>query len=372
MSVTILVVEDDLAMRDGICEILEMAGYAVNVASNGKEALTLLESDPPELIVSDIMMPEMDGYHFYERVRENDEWLTVPFIFLTAKAEKADILHGKSMGVDDYLIKPFDADELLVAVKSKLTRMRHLRETTLEQVELLSNQITRADRMATMGQLVAEFAHEIKNPLTAITAYAQFVQRRMVQREPEAAQDMERIVRQAKRISKMAEDVLAYSRKEPLEVRQTDIHYLIDEVLAFLEFRLKKWGIGVETRFDPNMPFLLVDPDLLEQVFLNIIINAAYAMEKGGTLTVITEWQGDNEPPTARFSFMDTGAGIPPDDLSRIFEPFFTTKPVGKGTGLGLYVCQNVMEKHGGHIEVESQVGEGSTFHIDLPVRADE
>jgi len=131
MSVSILVVEDDLAMRDGICEILEMAGYTVYVASNGKEALTLLEKNPPELIVSDIMMPEMNGYHFYERVREDDRWLTVPFIFLTAKGEKADILRGKAMGVDDYLTKPFDPEELLVAVKSKLTRMRQLQETTI-------------------------------------------------------------------------------------------------------------------------------------------------------------------------------------------------------------------------------------------------
>jgi DNA-binding response OmpR family regulator len=131
MSVSILVVEDDIAMRDGICEILELAGYTASVASNGKEALELLEKVTPELIVSDIMMPEMDGYHFYGHVREDDRWLTVPFIFLTARGEKADVLRGKSMGVDDYLIKPFDPEELLVAVESKLKRMRQLQETAL-------------------------------------------------------------------------------------------------------------------------------------------------------------------------------------------------------------------------------------------------
>lgn len=371
MPISILVVEDDAAMREGVREILQVAGYQVRVASNGQEALQLLETVSPELIVSDIMMPEMDGYSFYERVREDDRWLLVPFIFLTARGERADVIRGKAMGVDDYLVKPFDPDELLVIVKSKLERMRQLEETTRQQVRSLSEQLTRADRMATVGGLVAEFAHEIKNPLTAITAYAQFVQRRMARREPEAAQDMERIVRQAKRIAKMAENILEYTRKEPLETCPTDIHHLLEEVLAFISFRLEKLGITVKTPYDPRVPIMLVDPDQLEQVFLNIIINAAYAMEKGGTLTVATAWLDDVQTPTTRVSFTDTGVGIPPENLSRIFEPYFTTRPPEQGTGLGLYVCQNIVEKHKGHIEVESRVGAGSTFHVYLPMKAD-
>jgi len=370
MSASILVVEDDLAMRDGVCEILEMAGYCVSVASNGREALQRLEDTPPELIISDIMMPEMDGYRFYQQVRADDRWLPVPFIFLTAKGERADVLRGKSMGVDDYLTKPFDPEELLVAVESKLGRMRQLQATAREQMQLLSNQLTRTDRMVTVGQLVTEFAHEIRNPLTAITAYAQFVQRRMARREPETAQDMERIVHQAKRIARMAESILEYSRKEPLETRETDIHHLLDEVLAFIAFRLERRGIVVEKQYDPSVPIVVVDPDQLEQVLLNIIINAAHAMETGGTLTVTTAWLDDMEPPTLRISFRDTGVGIAHEHMERLFEPFFTTRPPGQGTGLGLYVCQNVMEKHGGHITVDSQLGKGSTFHVHLPVKA--
>jgi len=371
MSVSILVVEDDIAMRDGICEILELAGYTASVASNGKEALELLEKVTPELIVSDIMMPEMDGYHFYGHVREDDRWLTVPFIFLTARGEKADVLRGKSMGVDDYLIKPFEPEELLVAVESKLKRMRQLQETAHKQVEQLSEQLTRTDRIATVGQLVTEFAHEIRNPLTAITAYAQFVQRRMAPHEPETVQDMERIVRQAKRIAKMVENILEFARTQPLETRLTDIHHLLDEVLAFISFRLQNQGIVVETHYDPNMQAMLVDPDQLEQVFLNIIINAACAMEQEGNLAVTTAWLDDGEMPTVRISFADTGVGIPPENIPRLFEPYFTTRPPGQGTGLGLYVCQKVVERHGGRIEVESQVGEGSTFHVLLPVKAE-
>lgn len=368
LAASILVVEDDIAMRDGICEILELAGHTVSVASNGKEALELLDKITPELIVSDIMMPQMDGYHFYANVREDDRWLTVPFIFLTAKGEKEDVLRGKSMGVDDYLTKPFEPKELLVAVESKVKRMRQLRETARKQVEQLSEQLTRTDRMATVGQLVTEFAHEIRNPLTAITAYAQFVQRRMAPREPETAQDMQRIVHQARRIAKLAANILEFARTHPLETRLTDIHHLLDEVLAFISFRLQKRGIVVKTCYDPNMPAMLVDPDQLEQVFLNIIINAAYAMERKDTLTVTTAWLNDGDTPTARISFADTGVGIPPKNMPRLFEPYFTTRPAGQGTGLGLYVCQKVVEKHRGRIEVESQVGKGSTFHVYLPV----
>jgi signal transduction histidine kinase len=321
----------------------------------------------------------MDGWAFYERVREDEKWLQVPFIFLTARGEKEDIIRGKAMGVDDYLTKPFHPDELLVTVEAKLSRMMELERSKLEQVQRLSeqldqlsDQLTRSDRMATIGELVAEFAHEIKNPLTAITAYAQFVQRRMARKEPEAAQDMERIVRQAKRIAKMAEDILSYTRKEPLETRATDIHHLLDEVVAFISFRLTKEGIEVETDYDARIPTMQVDPEQLEQVFLNIIINAVHAMKKGGTLTITTLWLETDRPPNARISFTDTGVGIPQENMSRLFEPYFTTRPPGQGTGLGLHVCRSIVEKHGGRIEVESQVGQGATFHVFLSLETAE
>lgn len=379
MKASILVVEDDLAMRDGVREVLETAGYQVSVARNGQEALAILNDTNPELIVSDIMMPEMDGWAFYERVREDEKWLQVPFIFLTARGEREDIIRGKAMGVDDYLTKPFHPDELLVTVEAKLSRMMELEKSKLQQVQRLSeqldqlsDQLMRSDRLATIGELVAEFAHEIKNPLTAITAYAQFVQRRMSRKEPEAAQDMERIVRQAKRIAKMAEDILSYTRKEPLETRATDIHHLLDEVVAFISFRLTQEGIEVESDYDTRIPTMLVDPEQLEQVFLNIIINAVHAMKKSGTLTIATRWVEAGQQPSARISFTDTGVGIPPENKSRLFEPYFTTRPPGQGTGLGLHVCQGIVKKHGGHIDVESKVGQGSTFHVFLPVKMSE
>ncbi|MFZ5919160.1 MAG: sensor histidine kinase [Chloroflexota bacterium] len=375
MLASILIVEDDVALREGVREILEAANYQVSEASDGQEALDMLDSVKPDLIVSDIMMPQMDGYSFYRHVRQDDRWLQVPFIFLTARGEKTDILLGKSMGVDDYLTKPFDPEELLVAVESKLNRMKQLAETTrtqLEnlssQLETLSEQLALSNRFATIGELVAEIVHEIKNPLTAITAYAQFVQRRMARKEPETAQDMERIVRQAKRIAKMAEDILGYTRKEPLEIQATDVHHLIEEVVAFISFRLTKSGIEVETHFDAAVPTMLIDPDQMEQVFLNIIINAIHAMKQGGTLTITTDHLTEDNVALVRISFTDTGVGIPEENKPRLFEPYFTTRPPGQGTGLGLHVCQNIVHKHNGRIEVESQVGQGATFHILLPV----
>ncbi|OQY25801.1 MAG: hypothetical protein B6I34_01530 [Anaerolineaceae bacterium 4572_32.1] len=371
MPISILVVEDDLVLRDGICEVLETAEYQVHVASNGEEALQILDDAAPDIIVSDIMMPRMDGYDFYKSVRKNDRWLHVPFIFLTAKGDKEDILRGKSLGVDDYLTKPFDPLELLVVVESKLRRMRKLEAKSEEKLQKLSEQLSHADRLATVGKMVSEFVHEIKNPLTAITAYAQFVQRRMVQQnESETAEDMDRIVRQARRITKMAEDILGYTRKEALRTEAVDIHHLLDEVLTFISFRLKKQNIVLETQYASNMPQLVIDPDQMEQVFLNIIINAGQAMKTGGTLTINTSWLHDgHDAPAARISFTDTGIGIPPENMERLFEAYFTTRSSEQGTGLGLYVCKNIIEKHKGHIEVESEVGHGSTFHVYLPVK---
>jgi len=140
----ILVVEDDRAVREGIADILEVAGYEVLTASNGEEALNMLRQQRLDLIVSDIMMPHMDGYDFYEAVHGKSEWVTIPFIFLTAKGAKEDVRLGKQLGADDYLVKPFEREDLLIAVEAKLKRLEEVQRPALERVEQLEEQLTRS------------------------------------------------------------------------------------------------------------------------------------------------------------------------------------------------------------------------------------
>ncbi len=142
-NATILVVEDDTHLMEGIRDILELNGYEVLTATNGWVGLEVLQKQPapPDLIVSDIMMPRMDGYDFFNAVRARENWVTIPFIFLTAKGERDDIFRGKSMGAEDYVVKPFDADELLVAVDSRLKRHRELNQRREHEVSSIKHKI---------------------------------------------------------------------------------------------------------------------------------------------------------------------------------------------------------------------------------------
>ncbi len=159
----IMVVEDDFALLQGIRELLELTNYKVVPASNGVEALELLNRFRPDLIVSDIMMPEMDGYEFHNKVRERVELLTIPFIFLTARGEKVDIRRGKSLGADDYITKPFDDEDLLVAIEAKLARWQSLREQQDEEISDLKHKI------------LLTLSHEFRTPLTYIINYAEIL-----------------------------------------------------------------------------------------------------------------------------------------------------------------------------------------------------
>lgn len=363
----ILVAEDDPSMREGICDTLELEGYEVRAAANGQEALEAMQETAPDLIISDIMMPEMNGYQFYQSVRQHEAWLSIPFIFLTAKDQRQDIRLGRQLGVDDYLTKPFDPEDLVIAVQSKLRRAEQLELKMRSRIEQLREQLVRSERMATIGQLAAEFAHEIKNPLTAISMYAEFAQRDLSEVDPALADDMEQIIHQSERIARLAKSLLTFSRQTPQLLEGVNLSRLIDRVLETIQFRLT--DIVVEKQYDPDLPLIQADASQIEQVLMNLIVNAIQAMPQGGRLTLKTARISDGQAPLVSVTITDTGCGIPPEHVSQLFQPYFTTKKATEGTGLGLYVCKNIVEQHHGTIEMTSQVDVGTTFTLTLPLK---
>ncbi len=360
----VLIVEDMTAIREGICDILELEDYQTLQAANGREALAVMEQSAPDLIISDIMMPVMDGYAFYEEVRQRDEWLAIPFIFLTAKDQRTDIRRGRRLGADDYLTKPFDREDLLIAVEAKLRRAVEFQRPVQDKVEQLETQLVRSERLATIGQLTAEFAHEIKNPLTAISMYAEFAQRDLSEIDPQLAQDMTQIVQQSERIARLAKGLLTFSRQKPQILQGVNLTKMLDRVLNVIRFRLD--DVQVDKVYAPDVPLIQADAGQLEQVLINLIVNALQAMSGGGRLTLQV---GQDEARARVFvAVRDTGCGIPEAHLGQIFEPYFTTKKAGEGTGLGLYVCKNIIEQHHGDIQAESQPEVGTTFTVWLPM----
>ena len=219
-----------------------------------------------------------------------------------------------------------------------------------------------ADKLSSIGLLAAGVAHEVNTPLAVISTYAQMLAKQ-ISGDEQKAPLLEKIARQTFRASEIVNSLLNFSRTSPTEFVGVDLNKVIRETLTLLEHQLSKAGVQVNLSLDPQLPRIKGNPGKLQQVFLNLFLNARDAMESGGVLTVGTGARDG----VVRVTIADSGAGIAADNLARIFDPFFTTKAARKGTGLGLSVSYGIVREHGGDIEVESQVGVGTRFELSFP-----
>jgi len=230
--------------------------------------------------------------------------------------------------------------------------------------------IQRADRMASIGELASGVAHEIRNPLAGIQGAIQILAEGFPKEDPRT-QVTDEIQKQIYKLERLVKDLLNYAKPVPTNYLPTDINQLVDKVLSFfLTQRGRSVDFKIEKKFFSSLPKTMIDPSSMEQAFLNIILNAQKAMPKGGTFTVSTaalpqRKDDGREVREVQIIFEDTGFGIPAENLSKIFNPFFSTR--SDGTGLGLSITKNIVEQHGGKIEVESQVNVGTKFIISLP-----
>ncbi len=235
------------------------------------------------------------------------------------------------------------------------------RTRELQQVQ---DQLIRAGKMAAIGELAAGVAHEINNPLTGVLTFSSLMLKKADENHP-WKKDLENIVTQTTRCRNIVRGLLDFARQRKPDKKEWDINKLVDQTLTLVDKQAVFQNIRVIKELKPSIPMLFVDGDQIQQVFMNILLNAADAMtEKGGTLTIQTELKDG----MATVSFTDTGCGIPKEHLPKLFDPFFTTKQTGKGTGLGLAISYGIIQSHNGDIEVESEVGKGSTFRVKLPV----
>ncbi|NNJ11682.1 response regulator [Chloroflexales bacterium ZM16-3] len=240
----------------------------------------------------------------------------------------------------------------------------------------LEQQLIQSEKLSAIGQLVAGVAHELNNPLTSVSGYAQLTLRDKGLSD-DTRQDIEQIHTQAERAAKIVQNLLIFAREHTPERSKVAINEVLKSALALQAYQLRVDNIAVELDLAPDLAATVADPHQLQQVFLNLITNARHAMvERGGrgTLTLRTrvvppraEDEGDAQ--MIQIEVGDTGIGIPERNLRKIFNPFFTTKPVGQGTGLGLSICFGIVKEHAGHIWAESQVGIGTRVMLTLPVR---
>ncbi len=236
---------------------------------------------------------------------------------------------------------------------------------TVETLRTTQAQLIHSEKLSAVGEFVAGVAHELNNPLTALIGFSELVQ--MSDVDEDTRSSLKRISNSAERCHKIVQSLLSFSRQRPPERKLTNVNTIVDSVVEILIYELRTSNIKVAKELSPQMPRLLVDPHQLQQVFLNIINNARQAIEAyraNGSVRISTQVEGRR----VRVRFQDDGPGISEENLKKIFNPFFTTKPVGKGTGLGLSLTYGIIQEHGGNITVESTVGKGTTFIIDLPI----
>jgi nitrogen fixation negative regulator NifL len=253
-----------------------------------------------------------------------------------------------------------------LGVFKDLTEKKKLEE------ELIKTQahLIEVGKLRALGELVAGVAHEVNNPLMAADAFLHVIRENLA-KEDENQKRLELIQRCNERIAKIINHLLHFSRQSKFAFRKVDINEPIENALMITGQQLLNHGIRLIKTFSPNMPKIWGDANQLEQVFLNLISNAKDAMEKSDRkreLTLTTSLLHHNGWNDVEIVVRDTGTGIPQDNVEKIFEPFFSTKEVGKGTGLGLSICYGIIEAHGGRIEVESKLEEGTTFRVTLPV----
>ncbi|HKQ70712.1 MAG TPA: ATP-binding protein [Polyangiaceae bacterium] len=399
----VLIADDNADMREYLVRLLSPR-YAVEAVADGQAALESARERPPDLLLTDVMMPRMNGVELLRALRADTRTSTIKVILLSAQAGEEAVVGGIETGADDYLVKPFSARDLLSRVGTRLELARvhravidaakelaDTRAALLQDVErknrdlemaygelrLTQTQLVQSAKMASLGGLVAGIAHEINNPLAFALGHLDTVRRSLEHIEakmgarfaddiqPQWGRALDRLRDMHLGLDRIRELVIRlriFSRLDEGELKRVSIRESIASVITILEHRLKD-RISIVTHFgEPDL--VECYSSLLNQAVMNLVSNAIDAIKDRGAVTISTGAQG------AMYTIVisDTGSGIPENIRDRVLEPFFTTKPVGQGTGLGLPITYSIVKKHGGELELSPAPEGGTVAVVRFPV----
>ena len=355
----------------------QLPNAKVFTASNGQKGLDLAFAYDPDVILLDIVMPEMDGFEVCRRLKDDHYLHAIPVVFLTAlRTDRESRIRALEIGAESFLSKPFDEVEIIAQIRAMakikeanrriLIEKDHLealvKERTIE-LEKSHTQLLHSEKLSAVGSLSASIAHEFSNPLQGV-----MVVLKVLSENAPLAQEEQRMVSLALHECRRMKDLIAnlrdFYRPTSGKLEPVDLHAVIDALLLIAKKELLTRKISVVKKYADNFSPVIGVADQLKQVLMNLLNNASYACESGGAITLATTTTEDG----VVVHIEDTGTGISQKNLARIFEPFFTTKPETKGTGLGLSVSYGIIKNHGGRIEVKSEAGKGSVFSVFLPL----
>ena len=395
----LLIAEDEGTSRAMLERLVRKLGHDPLLAEDGEQAWQILEHErAPRLALLDWMMPKVDGLELCRRVRRQADRPYTYLVVISGRGRPAEIAEALEQGADDYITKPLDPLQLrsrllvgarMIEYDTRLSVQNDvLRRYATEMEELAetrAKQLAHSDRMATLGRMSAGIAHEINNPTTFISGNVQVLQRYwndlqpLVEQEQRARpqpklafileefqQTLLAIENGVERISSIVDGLKVYSRRDaaPRTVAVPFAGWVArcDKLCA----HALKGRLELEVDLPEDLPAVEADPQQLDQVLINLLINAADALE--GRSQPKARISARRSPRGLCLDIVDNGPGIPPEKLDQIWEPFFTTKPPGKGTGLGLAISRSIVEAFGGTLEASNRSEGGACFSIDLPL----
>ncbi len=382
----ILIVDDIGANLKLLSDILKPEGYNIRLAPGGEFALLAVELEKPDLILLDIMMPGMDGYEVCRRLKENPGLADIPVIFISALGDTGNIVTALTSGGADYINKPFQAEEVIARVHTHLKlywqgrELRDLNASLELKVEERTQELREVNKNLERANLAkSEFlsrvSHELRTPMNAILGFAQLMD--MGELNPGHKKRVSHILNSGKHLLELIDEVLDISGiesgkltilSEPVQLKGI-VAETIDTIKPLADARQLKLEFQDS---HVNELFVMSDRKRLKQMLTNLLSNAVKYNRQGGTISVKTETRSmdDQGIVFVRISVKDTGLGIPADDIPKLFAPFErigAEQTDAEGTGLGLALVKRIMDAMEGLVGVESIVGEGSTFWIEMP-----
>jgi signal transduction histidine kinase len=398
----ILVVDDTPANLRLLTELLIQNGYEVRPAPNGRLALKTVESKLPDLILLDIMMPDLDGYEVCRQLKASERSRDIPVIFISAINETMDKVKAFSIGGVDYITKPFQPEEVLARLKTHLAirvmqQQLEIQNTQLhqeiaerklfeEQLIKTRNELVQSEKMASLGRLVAGFAHELNTPIGVAVGSASALQdnvncinQLLEQEEVDEEELLANLetVKEAARLTlsnlKRAANLVKSFKRTAVDqtsdqIRRFEVKALIEDVINMLQNRFKRTAIQIQLDCPTDLVIKSM-PGAIEQILTNLLMNSLiHGFDDGknaGNINIKVQFEENN----LHLEYSDTGKGIVPENLEKIFVPFFTTYRAQGGSGLGMYICYNlIITQLNGTITCESTPDKGVVFRIDYPI----
>jgi len=362
----ILIVDDVPKNLQLMGKILRDRGYEIAMATNGKEALETLKDIHPDLILLDIMMPEMDGYETCKIIKANKDFQDIPIIFLTGRSDTDDVVKGLKLGAIDYVSKPFNTSELLLRVSTylELKKSRDLLRQKNKELEELN---------ASKDKFFSIISHDLKSPFQGLIGLTELLYEDIESMKKEDILEFTKMINESSRnLLSLLENLLEWSvlerNKQQFQPEKTDLKAIIEKNIQLFEANCSKKNVSLQNQVDKEIK-AWADRNMIDTVVRNLVSNAIKYTPEGGTISMdAVELDGE-----VQVTVTDTGVGMDERTRDRLFRLDEMRSHPGtnneKGTGLGLLICKELVEKNNGDISVESEPGQGSSFTFRLPIR---